>query len=224
MNKKHKEYNESINESNKGHDNTGTKKKNKVSLLNIVGVAMIIFGLGFIAWDLGSTYFERKAIDNEMQEFFNAAQLGEEQTMPGEVKDNELWGMIEIEKLDLKFPVIQSDNWDYLNRYVVAWEQSVTPPGEGNFSIAGHNGRCASCVFRNFEKLEKKDTIKLTDKENTHTYEIYDIFEVFHTDTSVLNDTPGETTVTLVTCTEQTHYDEYRTIVKGRLVDSKPNQ
>lgn len=220
MTKKHNDIENSGNFSNK----EDKKKTKKTSFLTILGIIMIISGLSFIAWDLGSTYFERKAIDTEMQEFFNAAQLGEEQAMPGEVKDDELWGMIEIEKLDLKFPIIQSDNWDYLSRYVVAWEQSVSPPDEGNFSIAGHNGRCASCVFRNFEKLEIKDTIKLTDKNNTHTYEIYDIFEVFHTDTSVLNETPGETTVTLVTCTEQTHYDEYRTIVKGKLINSEVNQ
>lgn len=184
---------------------------------------MILAGLSFIAYDLGSTYLERKAIDNEMQEFFNAAQLQENQEMPEEAQDGDLWGMIQIDKLDLKFPVIQSDNWDYLSRYVVAWEQSVSPPNKGNFSIAGHNGRCASCVFRNFEKLEIGDEVKLIDKKNTYVYEIYDVFEVFYTDTSVLNETPGETTVTLVTCTEQTHYDEYRTIVKGKLVNTLPN-
>lgn len=200
------------------------KKKSKNSFLTILGTIMIIAGLGFIAWDLGTTYFERQSIDQEMQDFFNAAVLPEEQAMPEEASDTELWGMIQIDKLDLNFPIIQSDNWDYLSRYLVAWEQSVAPPGEGNFSIAGHNGRCASCVFRNFEKLEKEDQIRLVDRDNTYTYVIYDIFEVFYTDTSVLNETPGETTLTLVTCTEQTHYDEYRTIVKARLIDTSPNE
>lgn len=200
------------------------KKLNKPSFLTILGILMIVAGLGFIAWDLGSTYIERKAIDNEMQEFFNAAQLPEDQVIPEEAQDSDLWGMIQIDKLDLKFPIIQSDNWEYLSRYVVAWEESVSPPSEGNFSIAGHNGRCASCVFRNFEKLENGDEVKLIDKDNIYIYEIYNIFEVFYTDTSVLNETPGETTVTLVTCTEQTHYDEYRTIVKGKLVSTVPNQ
>ena len=200
------------------------KKKNKKSFLTILGTLMIIAGLGFIAWDLGNTYFERKSIDKEMQDFFNAAVLPEDQTIPEEATDKELWGMIQIDKLDLNFPIIQSDDWNYLNRQVVAWEQSVSPPKEGNFSIAGHNGRCASCVFRNFEKLDLGDPVRLVDKENTYTYEIYDISEVFYTDTSVLNDTPGETTLTLVTCTEQTYYDEYRTIVKARLIDSKSNE
>lgn len=201
------------------------KKKSKKSYLTIIGTIMIIVGLGFIAWDLGTTYFERQSIDQEMQDFFNAAVLPEDndQSMPKEATDQELWGMIQIDKLDLNFPIIVSDNWDYLSRYLVAWEQSVNPPNEGNFSIAGHNGRCASCVFRNFEKLDNGDNVRLVDKDNTYTYEIYDIFEVFYTDTSVLNETPGETTLTLVTCTEQTHYDEYRTIVKARLIDTKAN-
>lgn len=203
------------------------KKKNNKSFLTILGTIMIIAGLGFIAWDLGTTYFERQSIDKEMQEFFNAPVLSEDQTtqtVPQEATDQELWGMIQIDKLDLNFPIIISDDWNYLSRYLVAWEQSTLPPGEGNFSVAGHNGRCASCVFRNFEKLDNGDTVRLLDKENTYIYEIYDIFEVFYTDTSVLNETKGETTLTLVTCTEQTTYDEYRTIVKAKLIDTQTNQ
>lgn len=198
--------------------------KKKRSFLGIVGTIMIIVGLGFIAWDFGTTYIQRKSIEKEMQDFFNAPLLTDDDSVPKEASDKNLWGMIQIDKLDINFPIIKSDDWSYLNRYLVAWEQSTNPPEKGNFSIAGHNGRCASCVFRNFDKLEKKDTIRLVDKENIYTYEIYDIFKVFYTDTSVLNETKDKTTVTLVTCTEQTTYDEYRTIVKGELIKTEPKE
>ncbi len=198
--------------------------KKKRSFLGIVGTIMIIVGLGFIAWDFGTTYIQRKSIEKEMQDFFNAPLLTDDDSVPKEASDKDLWGMIQIDKLDINFPIIKSDDWSYLNRYLVAWEQSTNPPEKGNFSIAGHNGRCASCVFRNFDKLEKKDTIRLVDKENIYTYEIYDIFKVFYTDTSVLNETKDKTTVTLVTCTEQTTYDEYRTIVKGELIKTEPKE
>lgn len=198
--------------------------KKKRSFLGIVGTIMIIVGLGFIAWDFGTTYIQRKSIEKEMQDFFNAPLLTDDDSVPKEASDKDLWGMIQIDKLDINFPIIKSDDWSYLNRYLVAWEQSTNPPEKGNFSIAGHNGRCASCVFRNFDKLEKKDTIRLVDKENIYTYEIYDIFKVFYTDTSVLNETKDKTTITLVTCTEQTTYDEYRTIVKGELIKTEPKE
>ncbi|UPU38427.1 hypothetical protein MX850_06870 [Erysipelothrix sp. Poltava] len=47
-----------------------------------------------------------------------------------------------------------------------------------------------ACVFRDFEKIEKGDTIKLHRKEDntTYIYKVYDNFEVPYTDTSVLND------------------------------------
>ncbi len=198
--------------------------KKKRSFLGIVGTIMIIVGLGFIAWDFGTTYIQRKSIEKEMQDFFNAPLQTDDDSVPKEASDKDLWGMIQIDKLDINFPIIKSDDWSYLNRYLVAWEQSTNPPEKGNFSIAGHNGRCASCVFRNFDKLEKKDTIRLVDKENIYTYEIYDIFKVFYTDTSVLNETKDKTTVTLVTCTEQTTYDEYRTILKGELIKTEPKE
>lgn len=200
----------------------GKRNEKKRSFLSTLGILMIVVGLSFIVWDFTSTFLEKRAIEKEMQNFFDAPVLtDDDDKMPEEATDDELWGKIQIDALDIDFPVIKSDNWDYLNRYLVAWEESTNPPNEGNFSIAGHNGRCASCVFRNFEKLKNGDEVRLVDKENTYTYEIYDIFEVEETDTSVLEETEGETTLTLVTCTEQTTYDEWRTIVKARLIETE---
>lgn len=209
----------SVGDSMDTNKNDHKNKKNKA--LSFVGTLLIIIGLSMIIYSFGSTYLEKRAIDKEMQAFFDAPMLTDDDdfVMPDEAHENELW-RLEIEKLDIDHPVIQSSNWDYLNRYLVAWDHSPVPPKKGNFSIAGHNGRCASCVFRNFDRLEIGDEVKISDREFTYIYEITNIFEVIYTDVSVLEDTPEETTLTLVTCTKQVTYDEYRTIVKAKLVDT----
>lgn len=197
------------------------KKKRRISVIEIIGISMVLLGLGIIAWDFATDYFARQSINREMQDFLNAPNVVDPQAMPDESSAGNMWGTIEIPKLNLHHPIIVSSDWGFLNRYVVAWPNSSIPPEEGNFSIAGHNGRCASCVFRNFEYLKSGDEIRLTNKDQTvFVYSIYDVFEVHYTDTSVLLSTPNETTLTLVTCSEPNEYAEYRTIVKAKLVET----
>lgn len=200
------------------HQDNNKKKRN---ILGSFGTLLIVIGISMIVWSYTSTYLEKRSIDKEMQAFFEAPMLTDDDdfVMPEEAHENDLW-RLEIDVLDIDHPVIQSSNWDYLNRYLVAWDHSPVPPNNGNFSIAGHNGRCASCVFRNFDKLKIGDQVKISDKENTYVYDITDIFEVIYTDVSVLEDTPDKPTLTLVTCTKQITYDEYRTIVKAELVET----
>ncbi|AGN25012.1 sortase [Erysipelothrix rhusiopathiae] len=203
-----------------------TKKKKKFNLFGFLGIMMILAGLGIIIYDVGSSYLEREALKRELQDFLNAPLPQDDSDGPSK-QETDKWGSIEIEKLDINHLIVKSDDWGYLNRYVVAWNRSIDPPGEGNFSIAGHNGRCASCVFRDFEKIEKGDTIKLHRKEDntTYIYKVYDNFEVPYTDTSVLNDDESRgATLTLVTCTEANDYSVNRTIIKAELESSEPTR
>lgn len=183
---------------------------------------MIVIGLGIVAFDLSTKYLERRSVSKELEAFMEAVAepSGE---MPSEGSDANVWGTIEIDKIGVNHLIAKTNDWSYLNRYVVAYESSPNPPANGNFSIAGHNGNCASCVFRDFDKLEKGDSVRLNDKENTYTYEIKEIFEVYYDEVSVLNDTPDKQTLTLITCTEQSNYSKYRTIVKAEMVSSVPN-
>ncbi|QIK69089.1 sortase [Erysipelothrix sp. HDW6C] len=199
------------------------KKKRKLNLLTVVGVIMIVVGLGIVAYDVGTKYFDRRSQQQELQDFMNAPLLNDDGELPTEGVDVNVWGTIQIDKLGVNHLIAKTNDWNYLSRYVVAWESSPNPPAKGNFAIAGHNGNCASCVFRDFDKLEIGDEVKLNDKTSTFVYEITDIFTVDATDVSVLNDTPDEATITLVTCKEQMTNDPNRVIVKGRLVNTIPN-
>ncbi len=201
------------------------KKKTirKPDWLNIIGILLILTGLTIGGIDLFTKYTDRRDQAQELQDFMKAPQLTDTSEMPEEDANKNVWGAITIDKLGVNHLIAKTNDWSYLNRYVVAYESSPNPPENGNFAIAGHNGNCASCVFRDFDKLETGDTVKLDDKVNTYVYKIEKIFTVFHTDVSVLDHTPNEATLTLITCTRQSTEDEYRTIVKATLVETIPN-
>ena len=188
-------------------------KKRKISILGVVAILLILTGVSMIGYKFISEYIENKSINEELDSFFDQPFV-EEGEMP-EAADAEAMGVINIESIGVNHLVMQSENWDYLTRYVVAWPNKTLD--EGNFSIAGHNGACASCVFRDFDKLNDKDVITLTTKDKVYTYEIFEIKTVVYTDVSVLEDIPGKTTLTLVTCSQPLTYDEFRVIVHAEL-------
>lgn len=189
------------------------KTRRKISVLGVTGVLLIVLGVSMISYKWISEYLENKSISAEIDNFFEKPFV-DEGVMPEEA-DAEAMGVIGIESIGVSHLVMQSDNWDYLNRYVVAWPDKTLD--SGNFSIAGHNGACASCVFRDFDKLNMGEVVTLTTKDKIYTYEIFEIKIVDYTDVSVLNDFKDKTTLTLVTCSKPLTYDEFRTIVHAEL-------
>ncbi len=87
------------------------------------------------------------------------------------------------------------------------------PNTVGNYSIAGHN-YISPNMFKNLSKLNIGAEIYLSDNTNgTFIYEIYDIFKVHSSDTSVLESTlPNTREITLITCV---NYTDYRLIIKA---------
>lgn len=189
------------------------KKRRKLSVLGVVGILLIVTGVSMIGYRLVSDYLENKSINAELNDFFDRPYVDTGE-LPEEV-DSEAMGVISIDSIGVNHLIMQSDNWDYLNRYVVAWPDRSLD--SGNFAIAGHNGACASCVFRDFDKLQNGEVVKITTHDKVYTYEIFEIKTVIYTDMSVLDEFPGKTTLTLVTCSRPSTYDEFRVIVHAEL-------
>jgi len=113
-------------------------------------------------------------------------------------------GIIEVPKLDLKYPVLEDGSKD-------AIEVSVAinvGPGlnrEGNTVIIGHNYRNGT-FFSNNKKLNKEEKIYITDKTGTKLeYTIFSIYTTTPEDSDYMDrDTGGKKEITLVTCTDDT--------------------
>lgn len=83
---------------------------------------------------------------------------------------------------------------------------------DGNVAIAGHN-RGVNNHFGKIHTLSMGDTIKLTTKLGTRTYEVYSVAKVSVNDVSVL-DVSAENIITLVTCVMD--QPEYRWCVQAK--------
>ena len=127
---------------------------------------------------------------------------GTEQKIETEYKGYKVVGIIEIPKINIKYPILNKTNDDAM-QYSITKFSGGEVNSIGNFVVAGHNYLDGS-MFGKVKQLEIGDEIKLTDLyNNTLTYEIFDIYSVDPNDTSILESVQENTReVTLITCTK----------------------
>lgn len=131
--------------------------------------------------------------------------------------------LINIPSINVKYPVIYSDNTsskaieDLLKISVVKyWGPEANKPG--NFCIVGHNYHNKR-FFSKCAKLKNGDKIYITDKNNkTLEYKVYNNYVVEPNDLKCTSQlTNGGTEITLITCTMT---GKQRTIIKARAVNT----
>ena len=91
--------------------------------------------------------------------------------------------------------------------------------GENNYSLASHHifgiAGASDMLFSPIDRAKNGMKIYLTDKNKVYTYVISEVKIVQPTEVAVVDDTPGKSEVTLVTCTDAEATQ--RTVVKGNL-------
>ena len=123
--------------------------------------------------------------------------------------------ILNIPKINLEIGIIEGVRYEDI-KYVVGHFPGSPMPGEkGNFSIAGHRISYFGQAFKDIDKLEKGDKVKVTYNGKEYTYEVTDMYEVTPNETEALNPTK-DATITIVTCTTDA---KNRVIVKGKLVE-----
>ena len=125
---------------------------------------------------------------------------------------NGLFGIIEIPKLDLYYPVFSHLTEDLL-KIAPCKFYGNTPDKNGNICIAGHNYD-NSLFFSKLPHLSFNDEIHIFDNNGTqYVYFVYDMYEVIDTDLSPVFDyEQNEKTLTLVTCN---NFNSNRIILKA---------
>ena len=113
---------------------------------------------------------------------------------------NGLFGIIEIPKLNLYYPVF-SQLTEELLKIAPCKFYGETPNKNGNICIAGHNYHNSS-FFSKLATLTKNDEIFIYDNNGTkYIYLVYDIYQVESSDFSpVLNYPQNKKILTLFTC------------------------
>ena len=117
---------------------------------------------------------------------------------------------LKVPAIGLSVKVYQGTDSDALRKG--AGHFANTSIWEGNVAIAGHN-RGVNNHFGKIHTLSIGDTIKLTTKLGTRSYEVYSVSKIGVDDMSVLNDS-AENIVTLITCVAD--QPDYRWCVQAR--------
>lgn len=128
-----------------------------------------------------------------------------EQKMAEILADGSRMGIIEIEKIDVLYAIVEGTEDAQINRAVGHLTESVGIGQQGNCVLAGHRGGYYGTFFERLPELENGDVVKLTDLNGKeYQYVVYDKKLVDPADWSVIEELGDLHTLTLITCEDDT--------------------
>lgn len=177
------------------------KKVINTILIILIIIAIVILGV------IGFNYYKSNQNDQELNQVVQQIEnefenkTSEEEKIKIDYKGFEVVGIIEIPKINIKYPIINKTN-DTTMKYSITKFSGCEINQTGNFVVAGHNNLNGT-MFGKVKKLEIGDEIILTDLyNNSIIYEIFDKYSVDPNDVSILESVQKDAKeVTLITCT-----------------------
>lgn len=185
-----------------------TRKKSKILPFILVGLIIVIILIVCIASSITKKQEEKKQeqINQAEQEAINrfnqpVNETTEKQNTTSNASNDtityqgfEMIGSIEINKINLKYPILKESSQKALEKSVCLMYGSLN--SNRNVVIGG-----ITTMFSKLKDLSKDDEISIVDTKGSKTqYIVYDKFETSNTDTSFYDrDTKGKNEITLVT-------------------------
>lgn len=121
--------------------------------------------------------------------------------------------VIQIPSQGIKGVVKEGTDNQTLKNYIGMFKGSSLPGQVGNFSVAAHNNIYTE-IFRNLNKVNIGDEVKVTTKDSTYTYKVTSKQTVSPTSIEVINNT-DKSEITMITCN---YNASARVVVKGELI------
>ena len=135
------------------------------------------------------------------------------------IAGDEMMGIVEIPKIDIKLPIYHTTKEDVLKQAAGHLEGSSLPIGGKSTQsvISAHRGLPSASLFTDLDQLKKGDHFLIHVLNKTLCYEVDKISVVKPEETSALAVEEGEDLVTLLTCTPYGVNTE-RILVRGHRV------
>ena len=135
------------------------------------------------------------------------------------IAGDEMMGIVEIPKIDIKLPIYHTTKEDVLKQAAGHLEGSSLPIGgkSTHSVISAHRGLPSASLFTDLDQLEEGDHFLIHVLNKTLCYEVDKISVVKPEETSALAVEEGEDLVTLLTCTPYGVNTE-RLLVRGHRV------
>lgn len=173
-------------------------------IIAILIVALIVV-VAMIVIRYGGNYLNEKEVSSSLEtieEELNKEETQQSESLPElEFKGYKIEGIIEIPKINIKYPIIDHTNEETMKVSITKfWGPQANEIG--NYTVAGHNNKDGT-MFGKTKYLQIGDKIKLTNLKNeTIEYEIFKIYSIDPDDVSCVESVEnGTREITLITCT-----------------------
>lgn len=137
---------------------------------------------------------------------------------PPPVKPKNMEGVLSIDKIDLKLPILSGATMDNMKIAVASIANTGKAGAIGNYAIAGHRNLTYGKNFNRLDEVVPGDLIEVDTGSNKFVYRVDEKLYVLPTDVWVLQSKDSNREITLITCdpmVDPTH----RLIVEGKLVE-----
>ena len=179
--------------------------KKVYNLIIAVLIVSLIVVVAMIVIRYGGNYLNEKEVSSSLEtieEELNKEETQQSESLPElEFKGYKIEGIIEIPKINIKYPIIDHTNEETMKVSITKfWGPQANEIG--NYTVAGHNNKDGT-MFGKTKYLQIGDKIKLTNLKNkTIEYEIFKIYSIDPDDVSCVESVEnGTREITLITCT-----------------------
>nr|WP_300005686.1 class D sortase [Tissierella sp.] len=125
-------------------------------------------------------------------------------------------GIIEIEKIDLKLPILTGASQNNLKSAIGSIKNTGEMGRVGNYSLAGHRNLTRGRNFNRLDEVVKGDIIEVNNGKERFKYRVTQKLYVKPNETNVLKSDGDSREITLVTC-HPLGSSEQRLIIKGKI-------
>lgn len=179
--------------------------KKVYNLIIAVLIVALIVVVAMIVIRYGGNYLNEKEVSSSLEtieEELNKEETQQSESLPElEFKGYKIEGIIEIPKINIKYPIIDHTNEETMKVSITKfWGPQANEIG--NYTVAGHNNKDGT-MFGKTKYLQIGDKRKLTNLKNeTIEYEIFKIYSIDPDDVSCVESVEnGTREITLITCT-----------------------
>ena len=171
-----------------------------MSKMKLWAIILFSLGIGCVSYPYIMHQIQGKEIKQLQAALEEIQETGQTN---GSVYEQDLRSTLElsIPAIDLNAPVLPKTTKEYLNIALTQIKNDQIP-GQGNFTIAGHNSSVYGRHFNRLHETEIGDEIFLIDGELVYTYQIDSKEIIAPSEVDVLKDHPDENEITLITCTD----------------------
>ncbi len=193
--------------------------KKVYNLIIAVLIVALIVVIAMIVIRYGGNYLNEKEVSASLttiEEILNSKETEQLESLPElEFKGYKVEGIIEIPKINIKYPIIDHTNEETMKVSITKfWGPQANEIG--NYTVAGHNNKDGT-MFGKTKYLQIGDKIRLTNLRNeTIEYEIFKIYSIEPDGVECVESVQsGTREITLITCTNG---HKNRLVTKARQV------